>query len=273
MVKVKPTQRGTTTRMNFAKINEIMEMPNLIEVQKNSYQWFLDVGLKEVFRDISEITDYTGNLVLEFVDYKMDEHPKYSVKECKERDATYAAPLRVKTRLYNKETGEVKESDVYMGDFPLMTESGTFVINGAERAIVSQLVRSPGVYFGMTHDKTGKELYTSTIIPNRGAWLEYESDQNDLFYVRIDKNRKIYITTFIRALGLSSNTDILEFFGYDERIKATLEKDTTINTEQALIEVYKRLRPGEPPTLETAQAHLDSLFFDPRRYDLSLIHI
>ncbi|MDO4833375.1 MAG: DNA-directed RNA polymerase subunit beta, partial [Clostridia bacterium] len=271
MVKVKPTQRGTTTRMNFAKINEIMEMPNLIEVQKNSYQWFLDVGLKEVFRDISEITDYTGNLVLEFVDYKMDEHPKYSVKECKERDATYAAPLRVKTRLYNKETGEVKESDVYMGDFPLMTESGTFVINGAERAIVSQLVRSPGVYFGMTHDKTGKELYTSTIIPNRGAWLEYESDQNDLFYVRIDKNRKIYITTFIRALGLSSNQDILDFFGADERIMATLEKDTTKNAEEALLEVYKKLRPGEPPTLETAQAHLDGLFFDAHRYDLSRV--
>ncbi len=271
MVKVKPTQRGTTTRMNFAKINEIMEMPNLIEVQKNSYQWFLDVGLKEVFRDISEITDYTGNLVLEFVDYKMDEHPKYSVKECKERDATYAAPLRVKTRLYNKETGEVKESDVYMGDFPLMTESGTFVINGAERAIVSQLVRSPGVYFGMTHDKTGKELYTSTIIPNRGAWLEYESDQNDLFCVRIDKNRKIYITTFIRALGLSSNQDILDFFGADERIMATLEKDTTKNAEEALLEVYKKLRPGEPPTLETAQAHLDGLFFDAHRYDLSRV--
>lgn len=271
MVKVKPTQLGSTTRMSFAKINEIMEMPNLIEIQKNSYKWFLDVGLKEVFRDIAEITDYTGNLVLEFVDYTMDETPKYTVKECKERDATYAAPLRVKARLYNKETGEVKESDVYMGDFPLMTESGTFVINGAERAIVSQLVRSPGVYFGMTHDKTGKELFTSTVIPNRGAWLEYESDQNDLFYVRIDKNRKIYITTFIRALGLSSNQDILDFFGADERIMATLEKDTTKNAEEALLEVYKKLRPGEPPTLETAQAHLDGLFFDAHRYDLSRV--
>ncbi|NLL63892.1 MAG: DNA-directed RNA polymerase subunit beta [Ruminococcaceae bacterium] len=271
MVKVKPTQRGTTTRMNFSKINEIMEMPNLIEVQKNSYRWFLDVGLKEVFRDISEITDYTGNLVLEFVDYRMDEQPKYTVKECKERDATYAAPLRVKARLYNKETGEVKESDVYMGDFPLMTESGTFVINGAERAIVSQLVRSPGVYFGVTYDKTGKELYSTTIIPNRGAWLEYESDQNDLFYVRIDKNRKILITTFIRALGLSSNQDILDFFGADERIMATLEKDTTKNAAEALLEVYKKLRPGEPPTLETAQGHLDGLFFDAHRYDLSRV--
>ena len=271
MVKVKQTNLGNTTRMNFAKINEVMEMPNLIEVQKNSYQWFLDVGLKEVFRDIAEITDYTGNLVLEFVDYRMDETPKYTVKECKERDATYAAPLRVKARLYNKETGEVKESDVYMGDFPLMTESGTFVINGAERAIVSQLVRSPGVYFDMTHDKTGKELFTSTVIPNRGAWLEYESDQNDLFYVRIDKNRKLYITTFIRALGLSSNQEILDFFGADERIMATLEKDTTKNAEEALLEVYKKLRPGEPPTLETAQAHLDGLFFDAHRYDLSRV--
>ena len=271
MVSVKETKLGNTTRMNFAKINEVMEMPNLIEVQKNSYQWFLDVGLKEVFRDISEITDYTGNLVLEFVDYKMDETPKYTVKECKERDATYAAPLRVKARLYNKETGEVKESDVYMGDFPLMTESGTFVINGAERAIVSQLVRSPGVYFDMTHDKTGKELFTSTVIPNRGAWLEYESDQNDLFYVRIDKNRKLYITTFIRALGLGTNQEILDFFGADERIMATLEKDTTQNAEEALLEVYKKLRPGEPPTLETAQAHLDGLFFDAHRYDLSRV--
>ena len=271
MVSVKETKLGNTTRMNFAKINEVMEMPNLIEVQKNSYQWFLDVGLKEVFRDISEITDYTGNLVLEFVDYKMDETPKYTVKECKERDATYAAPLRVKARLYNKETGEVKESDVYMGDFPLMTESGTFVINGAERAIVSQLVRSPGVYFDMTHDKTGKELFTSTVIPNRGAWLEYESDQNDLFYVRIDKNRKLYITTFIRALGLGTNQEILDFFGADERIMATLEKDTTKNAEEALLEVYKKLRPGEPPTLETAQAHLDGLFFDAHRYDLSRV--
>ncbi len=271
MVNVKATQLGTTTRMNFSKINEVMQMPNLIEVQKNSYQWFLDVGLKEVFRDIGEITDYTGNLVLEFVDYTMDEEPKYSVKECKERDATYAAPIRVKARLFNKETGEVKESDVYMGDFPLMTESGTFVINGAERAIVSQLVRSPGVYYGMNYDKTGKKLFTTTVIPNRGAWLEYETDQNDLFYVRIDKNRKIYITTFIRSLGLSSNQEILDFFGGDERIMATLEKDTTKNAEEALLEVYKRLRPGEPPTLESAQQHLDNLFFDAHRYDLSRV--
>ena len=271
MVNVKPVKLGRNTRMSFSKINEVMDMPNLIEIQKNSYQWFLDEGLKEVFRDVADITDYSGNLVLSFVGYRMDDTPKYTVKECKERDATYAAPLRVTARLLNKETGEIKENEVYMGDFPLMTDSGTFVINGAERVIISQLVRSPSVYYGMTHDKTGKELYTATVIPNRGAWLEYETDQNDLFYVRIDKNRKIFITTFIRALGLSTNQEILEFFGYDERIKATLEKDTTINTEQALIEVYKKLRPGEPPTLETAQAHLDGLFFDPHRYDLSRV--
>lgn len=271
MVNVKPVKLGKNTRMSFSKINEVMEMPNLIEVQKNSYQWFLDEGLKEVFRDVADITDYSGNLVLSFVDYRMDDTPKYTVKECKERDATYSAPLRVTARLLNKETGEIKESEVYMGDFPLMTDSGTFVINGAERVIISQLVRSPSVYYGMTHDKTGKELYSATVIPNRGAWLEYETDQNDLFYVRIDKNRKIYITTFIRALGLSSNQEILDFFGYDERIKATLEKDTTINTEQALIEVYKKLRPGEPPTLETAQAQIDTLFFDAHRYDLSRV--
>lgn len=271
MVNVKPVKLGRNTRMSFSKINEVMEMPNLIEVQKNSYQWFLNEGLKEVFRDVADITDYSGNLVLSFVDYRMDDTPKYTVKECKERDATYAAPLRVTARLLNKETGEIKESEVYMGDFPLMTDSGTFVINGAERVIISQLVRSPSVYYGMTHDKTGKELYSTTVIPNRGAWLEYETDQNDLFYVRIDKNRKIFITTFIRALGLSSNQEILDFFGYDERIKATLEKDTTINTEQALIEVYKKLRPGEPPTLETAQAQIDMLFFDSHRYDLSRV--
>lgn len=271
MVNVKPVKLGKNTRMSFSKINEVMQMPNLIEIQKNSYQWFLDEGLKEVFRDVADITDYSGNLVLSFVGYRMDDTPKYTVKECKERDTTYAAPLRVTARLLNKETGEIKENEVYMGDFPLMTDSGTFVINGAERVIISQLVRSPSVYYGMTHDKTGKELYSATVIPNRGAWLEYETDQNDLFYVRIDKNRKIFITTFIRALGLSTNQEILEFFGYDERIKATLEKDTTINTEQALIEVYKKLRPGEPPTLETAQAHLDGLFFDPHRYDLSRV--
>ena len=271
MTNVSPVARGSRTRMSFGKIKEVMEMPNLIEVQKDSYRWFLETGLKEAFRDIADITDYTGNWVLKFVDYRMDDKPKYSIRECKERDASYSAPMRVKARLLNKETGVVKESEVYMGDFPIMTDSGTFIINGAERAIVSQLVRSPGVYYDMTHDKTGIELYSNTVIPNRGAWLEYETDVNDLFYVRIDKNRKIFITTFIRALGLSSNTDIHEFFGYDPRLEATLERDETQNTEEALMEVFKKLRPGEPATLETAQTHLDNLFFDPYRYDISRV--
>ncbi len=271
MTNVSPVARGSRNRMSFGKIKEVMEMPNLIEVQKDSYRWFLETGLKEVFRDIADITDYTGNWVLKFVDYRMDDKPKYSIRECKERDASYSAPMRVKARLLNKETGVVKESEVYMGDFPIMTDSGTFIINGAERAIVSQLVRSPGVYYDMTHDKTGIELYSNTVIPNRGAWLEYETDVNDLFYVRIDKNRKIFITTFIRALGLSSNTDIREFFGYDPRLEATLERDETQNTEEALMEVFKKLRPGEPATLETAQTHLDNLFFDPYRYDISRV--
>ena len=271
MVNVKDVKLGTTTRKSFAKINEVMQMPNLIEVQKKSYQWFLDEGLKEVFRDIGSISDYAGNLILDFIDYSLDDEPKYSIAQCKARDVTYAKPLKVRARLQNKETGEVKENTIYMGDFPLMTDAGTFVINGAERCIVSQLVRSPGVYYHMEHDKTGKELYTNTVIPNRGAWLEYETDANDLFYVRIDKNRKIFITTFLRALGLSSDADIREFFGDDERIEATIEKDTTKNQEEALLEVYKKLRPGEPPTLETAQAHLDALFFDAHRYDLSRV--
>ena len=271
MVNVKDVQLGTTTRKSFAKINEVMKMPNLIEVQKKSYQWFLDEGLKEVFRDIGSITDYTGNLVLDFIDYSMDDEPKYSIAQCKARDTTYAKPLKVRARLQNKETGEVKENTIFMGDFPLMTDAGTFVINGAERCIVSQLVRSPGVYYHMEHDKTGKELYTNTVIPNRGAWLEYETDANDLFYVRIDKNRKIFITTFLRALGLGSDEELRDFFGDDERMEATIEKDLTKNKEEALLEVYKKLRPGEPPTLETAQAHLDGLFFDARRYDLSRV--
>ncbi|MBQ9227534.1 MAG: DNA-directed RNA polymerase subunit beta [Eubacterium sp.] len=271
MVNVKDVQVGTTTRKSFAKINEVMQMPNLIEVQKKSYQWFLDEGLKEVFRDIGSIADYTGNLVLDFIDYSMDDEPKYTIAQCKARDVSYAKPLKVRARLVNKETGEVKENTIYMGDFPLMTDAGTFVINGAERCIVSQLVRSPGVYYHMEHDKTGKELYTNTVIPNRGAWLEYETDANDLFYVRIDKNRKIFITTFLRALGLGTDEEIREFFGEDERIEATIEKDATKNMEEALLEVYKKLRPGEPPTLETAQAHLDGLFFDAHRYDLSRV--
>ena len=224
MVNVKPVQLGKTTRMSFARIDEVLEMPNLIEVQKNSYKWFLEEGLKEVFRDVSGITDYTGNLVLDFVDYKLDSTPNYTVEECKERDATYAAALRVTARLLNKESGEIKESEVFMGDFPLMTDSGTFVMNGAERVIVSQLVRSPGVYYKMEYDKTGKELFSSTVIPNRGAWLEYENDANDVFYVRIDKNRKIPVTVFIRALGLSTDEEIRDYFGDDDRIKATIER-------------------------------------------------
>ena len=270
MVNVKDVKLGKNTRKSFAKINEVLEMPNLIEVQKNSYQWFLDEGLKEVFRDVSTITDYNGNLELNFVDYRFDEEPKYSVAECKERDVTYAAPLRVTARLNNTETGEIKESEVFMGDFPLMTDSGTFVINGAERVIVSQLVRSPGVYYSFDKDKTGKDLFKSTVIPNRGAWLEYEMDSNDVVYVRIDKNRKIPLTTFIRAIGLGTDDEIEEVFGPDERIKQTiLQKDQTANREEALLEVYKKLRPGEPPTVDSAVSHLNNLFFDARRYDLS----
>ena len=271
MVNVKQVKLGNNTRMSFSRINEVLDMPNLIEVQKNSYNWFLEEGLKEVFRDVSAITDYTGNLVLNFIDYKLDDKAKYTVEQCKERDVTYAAPLRVRARLINKETGEIKESEVYMGDFPLMTESGTFIINGAERVIVSQLVRSPGVYYGMNYDKTGKKLFNATVIPNRGAWLEYETDSNDIFYVRIDKNRKLPVTTFIRALGLGTDADILDFFGEDERIIATLAKDTAKTREEGLMEVYKKLRPGEPPTVESSQAHIDGLFFDARRYDLSKV--
>lgn len=289
MLNVKPVQLGKNVRMSFSRINEVLDMPNLIEVQKNSYKWFLEQGLKEVFRDVSAITDYTGNLVLDFVDYHIDKQPKYTVEECKERDVTFAAPLRVKARLLNKETGEIKEQEIFMGDFPLMTESGTFVINGAERVVVSQLVRSPGVYYSDSYDKTGKKLFTSTVIPNRGAWLEYETDSNDYFYVRIDKNRKIPITVLIRALlhikdgaveGLNdvftdlngTNDEIFEIFGQDERILATLKnKDSTENAEEALLEVYRKLRPGEPPTIESAVTHLRNLFFDDRRYDLSRV--
>ena len=271
MMNIKPVKLGTTTRMSFAKINEVLDMPNLIEVQKNSYKWFLEEGLKEVFHDMSAIADYTGNLVLEFIDYRLDDTPKYTVAECKERDVTYAAPLHVRVRLLNKETGEVKESEVFMGDFPLMTESGTFVINGAERVIVSQLVRSPGVYYGMSYDTTGKKLFTSTVIPNRGAWLEYETDSSDVFYVRIDKNRKLPVTCLARAMGLSTDAQLIEFFGDDERLHATIEKDPTKNTEEALLEIYRKLRPGEPLTVENSQQHLEGLFFDPRRYDLSRV--
>ncbi|MBQ6885649.1 MAG: DNA-directed RNA polymerase subunit beta [Clostridia bacterium] len=258
--------------MTFSKINEVIDMPNLIEIQKDSYNWFVTEGLKEVFKDMAAITDYSGNLELSFIDYRIDEQPKYSVTECKSRDTTYSAPLRVIARLTNKETGEIKESEVFMGEFPLMTDSGTFVINGAERAIVSQLVRSPGVYFARKIDeKTGKKLFSSTIIPNRGAWIEYETNVNDVLYVRIDKNRKLPVTTFIRALGIGTNDQIRQLFGEDERLEATLQVDETKSVEDALVEVYKKLRPSEPVTIDGARAYLEQLFFDPRRYDLSRV--
>ncbi len=269
---VKQVKLGKNTRMSFSKINEVIDMPNLIEVQKDSYKWFVEEGLKEALQDMSSITDYTGNLVLDFIDYRIDEKPKYDVTECKARDTTYAAPLRVKARLINNETGEIKESEVFLGDFPIMTESGTFVINGAERAIVSQLVRSPGAYYGLKiEEKTGKKLYSSTIIPNRGAWLEYETDLSDVLYVRIDKNRKLPLTTFVRSLGVATNEQIRQLIGDEERLAATLDKDTTTNVDDALIEVYKKLRPGEPATVEGAQSYIAQLFFDERRYDLSRV--
>lgn len=264
-----PVDAGYKKRMSFARIEEVLDMPNLIEVQKNSYKWFLEEGLREVFRDISPIESFTGNLSLEFLDYKLDDNPKYSVEECKDRDTTYAAPMKVKVRLTNRDTGEIKESEVFMGDFPLMTDKGTFIINGAERVIVSQLVRSPGVYYEQQFDKLGKKLFFATVIPNRGAWLEYEEDSNDIFSVRIDRTRKVPITVFLRALGYGTDAQILDLFGEDERIKATLDKDTTKSEEEGLLEVYKRLRPGEPPTVESAKSLLYSLFFDPKRYDLA----
>lgn len=263
-----PVQAGKRTRWSFARIKEVLEIPNLIEIQQNSYQWFLKEGIKEMFRDISPIQDFTGNLVLEFIDYSLGD-PKYSVDECKERDVTYAAPLRVKVRLINKETGEVKEQEVFMGDFPLMTEKGTFIINGAERVIVSQLVRSPGVYYTEQIDPSGKKVYGATIIPNRGAWLEFETDINDNIYVRVDRTRKLPATVLLRSLGYGSNGQIAELFQDDERIRLTLERDHTENEEEALVEIYKRLRPGEPPTVDSARSLLQTLFFDPKRYDLA----
>ena len=270
-MKVKDVQHGKTTRKSFARIDEILEMPNLIEVQKKSYQWFLDEGLREVFADTASITDYTGNLELSFLDYSMDEEPKYSVEECKARDATYASPLKVRMRLRNKETGEIKEQEIFMGDFPKMTDSATFIINGAERAIVSQLVRSPGVYYGREFDKTDKMLLSATVIPYRGAWLEYETDANDVFYVRIDKNRKIPITSFIRAIGVKTDAEIKELFGEDPLLLATLDKDPAHTADEALIEIYKKMRPGEPPSVESATNLMDAMFFDTRRYDISAV--
>jgi DNA-directed RNA polymerase subunit beta len=263
-----PEQLGTRTRWNFGRLQEVLELPNLIEVQRNSYEWFFQTGLREVFHDISPVQDFTGNLVLEFLDYSLGK-PKYTVEQCKERDVTYAAPLRVKVRLINKETGEVKEQEVFMGDFPLMTEKGTFIINGAERVIVSQLVRSPGVYFSETQDPSGKKLYGATIIPNRGAWLEFETDVNDQVFVRIDRTRKIPVTVLIRALGYGSNAMILDLFDENKHIQETLARDNTDSEDDALVEIYKRLRPGEPPTVESARSLLETLFFDPKRYDLA----
>ena len=266
-----PVTIGKRKRMSFSKIKEIADVPNLIEIQVDSYKWFLEEGLKEVFDDISPIEDYTGNLILEFVDYSLDENPKYDIEECKERDATYCAPLKVKVRLINKETGEIKEQEVFMGDFPLMTERGTFVINGAERVIVSQLVRSPSVYYAEERDKTGKRLISSTVIPNRGAWLEYETDSNDVISVRVDRTRKQPVTVLLRALGIGTDAEIIELLGEDERLSATLEKDNTNTVEEGLIEIYKKLRPGEPPTVESASSLINALFFDPKRYDLAKV--
>jgi len=267
-----PVTIGKRTRMSFSKIKEIADLPNLIEIQVDSYKWFLEEGLKEVFDDISPIEDYTGNLILEFVDYSLDEKPKYDIEECKERDATYHAPLNVKVRLINKETGEIKEQKVFMGDFPLMTDRGTFVINGAERVIVSQLVRSPGVYYALDRDmKTGKKLISSTVIPNRGAWLEYETDTNDVIYVRVDRTRKQPVTVLLRALGIGTDEEIKELLGEDERLLATLDKDNTNSVESGLVEIYKKLRPGEPPTVESASSLINALFFDAKRYDLAKV--
>ena len=277
---VKPCKLGNNIRYSFSKIDEKLEMPNLIEVQKESYEWFLNDGMREVLEDVSPLVDYTGNLFIEFVDFSIDKTPKYPVEECKERDVNYAAHLRVTVRLTNKETGEVKESEVFMGDFPLMTEQGTFVINGAERVVVSQIVRSPGIYYEASDDKSGKKLYAATVIPYRGAWLEYETDANDIFYVRIDKNRKLPVTVFLRALGLSTDRDLTDMFGNDEKLKATMSKDLmeseaekkgTSPYEESLKEIYKKLRPGDPAIVESAQILLNNLFFDAKRYDISAV--
>ncbi len=268
---VHPVTYGKRVRMSYSRINEVLDLPDLIEVQRSSYEWFLEEGLREVFEDISPIQDYTGNLILEFVDYYINEEPKYSEDEARERDANFSAPLKVKVRLINKETGEVKEQEVFMGDFPLMTEKGTFIINGAERVVVSQLVRSPGVYYSQEIDKVGKRLYSATVIPNRGAWLEYETDSNDIVYVRIDRTRKLTITTLLRALEFKSDAEIIDILGETEQVLKTIEKDNTSTEEEALIEIYKRLRPGEPPTVESAKSLLNNLFFEPRRYDLAKV--
>ena len=270
--RIRPIKTGKSFRMSYSRQQEVLEMPNLIEVQKDSYQWFLDKGLKEVFDDISPIADYNGHLSLEFVDFTLcEEDAKYTIDECKERDATYAAPLKVRVRLYNKETDEINEHEIFMGDLPLMTKTGTFVINGAERVIVSQLVRSPGIYYGIAHDKFGKKLYSATVIPNRGAWLEYETDSNDVFYVRVDRTRKVPITVLIRALGVGTNAEIVELFGEEPKILASFTKDTSENYQEGLLELYKKIRPGEPLAVDSAESLITSMFFDPRRYDLAKV--
>ena len=268
---VKEIKHEKCSRKTFAKIGDSIEMPNLIKVQKDSYDWFVEEGLGEILRDISPIVDYSGNLILEFLDYYMEEKTKYTVEEAKERDATYSTRLHVKVRLINRETGEIKEQEIYLGDFPLMTDSGTFVINGAERVVVSQLVRSPGCYYESDYDKTGKKLYKATVMPIRGAWLEYETDGNDVFYVRIDRTRKLPVTTLLRAIGLATDEQITALFGEEDKIIATLVKDTTTTSEEALIEIYKKLRPGELPTVDAARNLFNNLFFDPRRYDLAKV--
>ena len=270
--RIRPIKNGKSLRMSYSRQKEVLEMPNLIEVQKDSYQWFLDEGLKEVFDDISPITDYSGHLSLEFVDFTLcEDDVKYTIEECKERDATYAAPLKVRVRLYNKETDEINEHEIFMGDLPLMTKTGTFVINGAERVIVSQLVRSPGIYYAIAHDKVGKKLYSSTVIPNRGAWLEYETDSNDVFYVRVDRTRKVPITVLIRALGIGTNPEIIELFGEEPKILASFGKDVAENYQEGLLELYKKIRPGEPLAVDSAESLITSMFFDPRRYDLAKV--
>ena len=269
--RIHSVQLGEMKRKSYSRIKEVLEMPNLIEVQKNSYQWFLDEGLQEVFDDISPITDFNGNLVLEFTNFTLESTPKYSIEECKERDATYAAPLKVRARLINRETEEIKDQEIFMGDFPLMTDTGTFIINGAERVIVSQLVRSPGIYYASEFDKVGKKLLSSTVIPNRGAWLEYETDSNDVFSVRVDRTRKVPVTVLIRALGVSTDAEIIELFGEEPKILATIEKDVSKSHEEGLIELYKKLRPGEPPTVESSESLLRGMFFDPKRYDLAKV--
>ena len=270
--RIRPITNGKSSRMSYSRQKEVLEMPNLIEVQKNSYEWFLESGLKEVFDDISPIADYSGHFSLEFVDFRLcEDEVKYTIEECRERDATYAAPLKVRVRLYNKETDEINEHEIFMGDLPLMTKTGTFVINGAERVIVSQLVRSPGIYYGIAHDKLGKELYSSTVIPNRGAWLEYETDSNDVFYVRVDRTRKVPITVLIRALGVGTNAEIVELFGEEPKILASFGKDTSESYQEGLLELYKKIRPGEPLAVDSAESLITSMFFDARRYDLAKV--